>query len=282
LEEINGDLPEAAVPRPANREYFDRNSSGSPKNVAKDAENLFDQKDASADSVPVSVQPIRRGAEAKKTISDLHFPDAIFAVKESTACQDLKELQVHMVSRLGQNSEETRVRYARFVIRWFFADGLDGIARKTWVAYQDEKILIDILRYLYLVHEPVMGLFVSECLFPIELGMRVPASLFDRFLSTHYGGAQTKKTTQRVKSEGAEQRLKELGIKLPVPPEPFGTYVEAVQKGKLLFLTGMLPTEGRGAKFIGRVRRGARRGGGAQGCDYRKRCLPADTLCCGN
>jgi enamine deaminase RidA (YjgF/YER057c/UK114 family) len=52
---------------------------------------------------------------------------------------------------------------------------------------------------------------------------------------------------------GAEQRLKELGIKLPAPPQPFGTYVEAVQTGNLLFLTGMLPTEGRGAKFIGRV-----------------------------
>jgi enamine deaminase RidA (YjgF/YER057c/UK114 family) len=52
---------------------------------------------------------------------------------------------------------------------------------------------------------------------------------------------------------GAEQRLQELGIKLPAPPEPFGTYVEAVQTGNLLFLTGMLPTEGRAAKFIGRV-----------------------------
>src|SRR5712671_2261468 len=51
----------------------------------------------------------------------------------------------------------------------------------------------------------------------------------------------------------AEQRLKELGIKLPVPPQPFGTYMEAVQSGNLLFLTGMLPTEGRAAKFIGRV-----------------------------
>src|SRR5437868_1370672 len=51
----------------------------------------------------------------------------------------------------------------------------------------------------------------------------------------------------------AEERLKELGIKLPSPPEPFGTYVEAVQTGNLLFLTGMLPTEGRAAKFIGRV-----------------------------
>src|ERR1700736_4056672 len=51
----------------------------------------------------------------------------------------------------------------------------------------------------------------------------------------------------------AEQRLKELDIRLPAPPEPFGTYVEAVQTGNLLFLTGMLPTEGRQAKFIGRV-----------------------------
>ena len=54
-------------------------------------------------------------------------------------------------------------------------------------------------------------------------------------------------------SASAEQRLKDLGIELPAPPEPFGTYVEAVQTGNLLFLTGMLPTEGRAAKFVGRI-----------------------------
>jgi enamine deaminase RidA (YjgF/YER057c/UK114 family) len=52
---------------------------------------------------------------------------------------------------------------------------------------------------------------------------------------------------------GAEQRLKELGITLPDPPEPFGAYAEAVETGDLLFLSGMLPTEGRAAKFIGRI-----------------------------
>ena len=51
----------------------------------------------------------------------------------------------------------------------------------------------------------------------------------------------------------AEQRRRELGIKLPTPPAPFGIYAEAVQTGNLLFLTGMLPTAGREAKFIGRV-----------------------------
>src|SRR2546429_9487846 len=60
-------------------------------------------------------------------------------------------------------------------------------------------------------------------------------------------------TREGSRSVGAEQRLKELGIKLPPPPEPFGTYVEAVQTGNLLFLTGMLPTEGRAAKFVGRI-----------------------------
>jgi enamine deaminase RidA (YjgF/YER057c/UK114 family) len=51
----------------------------------------------------------------------------------------------------------------------------------------------------------------------------------------------------------AGERLAELGIKLPPPSEPFGIYVEAVQTGNLLFLTGMLPTEGRVAKYIGRI-----------------------------
>src|SRR5437660_10508675 len=60
-------------------------------------------------------------------------------------------------------------------------------------------------------------------------------------------------TREQSGPEGAEQRLNELGIKLPEQPEPFGTYAEAVQTGKLLFLSGMLPTEGRAAKFVGVV-----------------------------
>ena len=51
----------------------------------------------------------------------------------------------------------------------------------------------------------------------------------------------------------SERRFQALAIKLPVPPELFGTYTEAVQVGSLLFLSGTLPTEGRTAKFVGRV-----------------------------
>ena len=60
-------------------------------------------------------------------------------------------------------------------------------------------------------------------------------------------------TREGSRPASAEQRLKEFGIKLPAPPEPFGTYVEAVQTRNLLFLSGMLATQGHGAKFTGRV-----------------------------
>jgi enamine deaminase RidA (YjgF/YER057c/UK114 family) len=42
-------------------------------------------------------------------------------------------------------------------------------------------------------------------------------------------------------------------VTLPEPPTPFGAYVEAVQTGNLLFLTGMLATEGHGPKYVGRL-----------------------------
>ena len=51
----------------------------------------------------------------------------------------------------------------------------------------------------------------------------------------------------------AEQNLAALNLSLPAPPQPFGKYAEAVQTGNLLFLSGMLPTEGQAARFVGRV-----------------------------
>lgn len=51
----------------------------------------------------------------------------------------------------------------------------------------------------------------------------------------------------------AEQRLNELGITLPRSPTPLGAYVEAVQTGNLLFLSGTLPVEGGVPRFLGRI-----------------------------
>ncbi|MBK7406013.1 MAG: RidA family protein [Phycisphaerales bacterium] len=51
----------------------------------------------------------------------------------------------------------------------------------------------------------------------------------------------------------AEDRLAKLGVHLPEPPTPFGTYVPAAQSGDLLFLSGMLATTGHTAAVVGVV-----------------------------
>jgi enamine deaminase RidA (YjgF/YER057c/UK114 family) len=50
-----------------------------------------------------------------------------------------------------------------------------------------------------------------------------------------------------------ERKLKAAGIELPLAPKPLGAYVEAVQVGDLLFVSGALPLEGGVPKFLGRL-----------------------------
>ena len=51
----------------------------------------------------------------------------------------------------------------------------------------------------------------------------------------------------------AELRLQNLGIVLPNAPRPLGAYVESVQSGRLLFLSGMLPIKDGKLQFVGRL-----------------------------
>jgi enamine deaminase RidA (YjgF/YER057c/UK114 family) len=51
----------------------------------------------------------------------------------------------------------------------------------------------------------------------------------------------------------AERRLQDLGIVLPNAPHPLGAYVEAVQSGSLLFLSGMLPIKDGRPQYVGRL-----------------------------
>ena len=53
----------------------------------------------------------------------------------------------------------------------------------------------------------------------------------------------------------AEQQLKVLGVLLPDAPRPLGAYVESVQSGNLLFLSGMLPVKNGKLQYVGRLRK---------------------------
>jgi len=49
------------------------------------------------------------------------------------------------------------------------------------------------------------------------------------------------------------KRLQELGIKLPIPPDPLGAYVPAVISGHLLYISGQLPLRDGNLVFKGKV-----------------------------
>jgi enamine deaminase RidA (YjgF/YER057c/UK114 family) len=60
-------------------------------------------------------------------------------------------------------------------------------------------------------------------------------------------------SAQASQPNSAERRLIDLGIQLPAAPTPFGPYVETVQTGNLLFLSGMLPVVDHKPKYLGRL-----------------------------
>jgi hypothetical protein len=160
-----------------------------------------------------------------KTIQDVLIAEGLLAVKLSSDVHSLEALHNALVQHLGQNSIETRRRYAQSVVKWFFPDGLDGMLRRSWIVYRDENITSDLLRYSYLTQEPIVGRCVGEALFSLENGMTIPATYFDTFLRDLLGEAPPEKTRERLKSN-----LKRLGFLerakgkpdrlLPVTPQP--------------------------------------------------------------
>src|SRR6266446_6487847 len=60
-------------------------------------------------------------------------------------------------------------------------------------------------------------------------------------------------TGNKTLTGGLNLRLDKLGIVLPAPPTPLGTYVESSDTGDLLFLSGMLPVVNRKLSISGRL-----------------------------
>jgi enamine deaminase RidA (YjgF/YER057c/UK114 family) len=59
--------------------------------------------------------------------------------------------------------------------------------------------------------------------------------------------------SSRIGQTDAEQRLHDSNIELPPVPTPVGPYVEVVQTGNLLFLSGILPVAGGKPAYLGRL-----------------------------
>jgi len=135
----------------------------------------------------------------RKTIQDVLLKEGLFAVKLAVGLTSAEQLREKLQQDLSQNSAETRRRYARSILLWFFWDGMDGLASQIWQTYEDDALERDILRYLYLTAEPLVGKCVESALFPLEEGMIVPTAYFERYLQGVLGEPPSPKTLERLK-----------------------------------------------------------------------------------
>jgi hypothetical protein len=180
---------------------------------------LFDGKEEHADAD--GVQPLSPvvNASAKKVskprvarqdiraIQDLLWKEALLAAHEVDRFESEEAFQDHLRQHLPQNSLETRTRYAQTLIRWFFPDGVRGLAASVWINYRDEGLLEETLRFLYLSVEPMVAAAVAEALFPIAENAQIPPSYLTNFIRQRFGEETPEKSIKRVK-----QNLRKLGI----------------------------------------------------------------------
>lgn len=50
-----------------------------------------------------------------------------------------------------------------------------------------------------------------------------------------------------------DEKIKSLGINLPIPPSPAGSYIPVVRSGNLLYVSGQIPMEDGKVAFTGKV-----------------------------
>jgi len=96
--------------------------------------------------------------EETSTLQDFPLQASIQAVKASADFESYDDFYRYLLDHLPQNSPQTRRRYAELIGKRYFPGlTLDSLLPHIWKAYQDERILVDLMRVYALEAEPVMN-----------------------------------------------------------------------------------------------------------------------------
>jgi hypothetical protein len=158
-------------------------------------------------SKPVKANKPRVPKEDVRAIQDLPWKEAILAAESVARFDDLAAFQEHLRESLPQNSQETRVRYAQTLIRWFFPDGLRGLVGSVCRSYRDQQLTEEMLRVQYLRAEPMVAAAIADALFPIAENSVIPPSYLPNFVRQRFGEETPNKTIKRLKAN-----LRKLGF----------------------------------------------------------------------
>jgi hypothetical protein len=124
----------------------------------------------------------------KQAYIGMYLPaDTINAVKLSIRFSDFKAFRKELEETIHFNSRIVRKNRASNIIKWFFpSNSLNSLPHLVWTAYNDEELLRHILRYQFLISQPVVAKFISNRILPLEPGSYVNNNLFNQFLTSEY------------------------------------------------------------------------------------------------
>lgn len=124
-----------------------------------------------------------------KFFQDHMWRDSIFAIKLSCKISDFESFYGQLIEKLPQTSEETRRQGAGMIVKRFFSEKtLNQPTRLTWRSYKDEKLLQHLMRYQFLMSEPVIADFAKLNVLNREPGDHLEfRDLADSFLQQTYG-----------------------------------------------------------------------------------------------
>ena len=135
--------------------------------VSDSSPELFSTSSSAPDKPRILSRP-------QKTLQEVMFKEALAALPVIAPLSNLNDLRPRLAESLPQNGAETRIRYADSMIRWFFRDGLQGLALATWRTYGDQGLQLAVHRYLYLSIEPIVAQCVGHVLSKLNDGIVVP------------------------------------------------------------------------------------------------------------
>ena len=134
----------------------------------------------------VPARSVKHGG--KRYLQDILWQESLLAVQASLSCQTIAELIARLQEKLPQNSAVTRRRNTSIVLgRFFPTDDVDQLPRQVFRAYDDEALVISVMRVLFLEAEPLVGELVAGRLHGLPTGALLPRDSFARFTAEVLG-----------------------------------------------------------------------------------------------
>ena len=125
--------------------------------------------------------------EEASTLQDFPLQASIQAVKASADFESYNDFYRYLLDNLPQNSPQTRQRYAALIGRRYFPGlSLDNLLSQSWRVYQDERILVDLMRVFALEAEPVIARFILDKVWPLTVGQLFDAAAARTFIHETY------------------------------------------------------------------------------------------------